>query len=162
MLLREEKIKEAEKLIDDFKAKFKECIGTNVIITYRVLDDNTKVDLPILSLEDLEDIINKFLKRENLDGLRNTYSRSRKWDYVKYKHVFCKLAWDMKYTTTSIGRYLQQNHATVISGRNKCLHLLQAQDREFSEIYNEIITYIKLIYEYDGNVQNNDQEQDNT
>jgi hypothetical protein len=152
MLLKEEKIQEAEKLIDDFKMNFKKSIGSNIIITYMYKDNYTIDDLPILTLKELENIINKFVLIENKYGLKDTVNitgNTRKWEFVKFKHIFYKLADDMKFGPSASSKYLNQTHATAINGRNKCLNLLETQDLNFTKSYNEIITYIKLIYEYE-------------
>lgn len=161
MILKEEKIKQAEELIDNFKKNFKEEIRANIIIKYTFNSDFTVEELPILLLEDLEKIINKFAQKENNLGLKDQIKitgNTRKWDFVKYKHIFYKLAVDMGYSCVEAGRYFGQNHATVINGKNKCINLLSYKDVDFTRIYNEIITYIKLIHTYEGDISNNAEE----
>ena len=151
MLLKEEKIQEAEKLIDDFKMNFKKSIRSNIIITYMYKDNYTIEDLPILTLEELENIINKFVLIDNEYGLKDTVNMysTRKWKFVKFKHIFYKLAYDMKFGSSESSKYLNQTHATAINARNKCINLLETNHINFTKSYNEIITYIKLIYEYE-------------
>jgi len=151
MILNEKKIEEVEKLINDFKSNFKRSLGINVIIKYKVKDNFTLSEIPILNLEELEKIINKFLLKEYNKTLRNP-NPDRKWVYLKYKHVFSTLAYNMGYSTVQIGRFLNQTHATIINGRNKCLNLLATKNKDITDVYNEIITYINLIYEYEGDI----------
>jgi len=161
MTLRKIKIKEAEELIDSFRSNFKELIGTDVIIKYMLKDDYTKENLPILNLIELEEIVNKFLLEVFPSGIKDTI-KSRKGSYIMYKHIFCKLAYDMNHTTVEIGKYLNQTHSTVCCGKLRCKDLLFSRDKEYVETYTKIVTYIKIIYGYDDNVQHTDKEECNT
>lgn len=106
------------KMIKEFKERFKEKIGYEPIVLTQVHmtveQDGVTVNVPIMTLEDLEEAFTDLLpvyfgKRHSLQ------SSLRKRELVDLRSMFCRLAVHMRYTLVSIGRYLGgRDHTTVI------------------------------------------------
>ena len=139
MKLSEKKIKEAEKLIDNFKKNFKKKFSMNLNIE--------SVKLPLLELEQLQKIINDYLKYNT--NFHDIKQKTRHGDVIIYRHIFCKLARDMKYTWTKIGKFLNLNHASVLHGANSITKYIKIGDTNVITAYVSIITYIKLLENYE-------------
>jgi len=147
MKLSEKKIKEAEKLIDNFKKNFKKKFSMNLNIEYTFNDEIESVKLPLLELEQLQKIINNYLKYNT--NFHDIKQKTRHGDVIIYRHIFCKLARDMKYTWTKIGKFLNLNHASVLHGANSITKYIKIGDTNVITAYVSIITYIKLLENYE-------------
>jgi len=55
----------------------------------------------------------------------------------------------MKYTWTKIGKFLNLNHASVLHGANSITKYIKIGDTNVITAYVSIITYIKLLENYE-------------
>lgn len=146
MKLSKRKIKEAEELIDNFKKNFKKKFSMNLNIEYTFTEDIESVKLPLLDLEQLEKIINDYLEYNT--SFEDIKQKTRHGDVIIYRHIFCKLARDMGYEWTKIGKHIKKNHASVIHGANSIKKYISIGDTNVIKAYTSIITYIKLLENY--------------
>ena len=131
---------EASALVTAFQERFKRLYGITPYVSY-------SFDMPLydkLSIDELYNIVNKMF----IENTKNTHpmgirQRVRDSDIIIYKHIFCKIACDMHFTTTFIGKYIGLNHASIIYIRNTINNRLETNDEKVCALYNEIKT--KLI-----------------
>lgn len=126
---------EASALVTSFQERFKRLYGITPYVSY-------SFDIPLydkLSIDDLYTIVNKTF----IENSKNTHpmgirQRGRDSGIVIYKHIFCKIACDMHFTTTFIGKYIGLHHATVIYIRNTINNRLETNDERVCALYNNI------------------------
>lgn len=147
MILCKEKIKKAEKSIENFKKQFKKEFSMKLNIEYTFNEDVESVELPILELSQLLKIINDYLEYNT--NFYDIKQKTRHGDIIIYRHIFCKLARDMKYSWPKIGKFLNLSHASIIHGANSIKQYIKIGDKNVVNAYVSIITYIKLLENYE-------------
>ena len=131
---------EAAAMIESFQDKFNRLYGVIPYVSY-------SFDTPLydkLSIDELYTIVNKTF----IENTKNTHpmsirQRSRNSDIVVYKHIFCKIATDMHFTTVFVGKYIGLHHSSIIYIRNTVNNRLETNDQKLITLYNDIKT--KLI-----------------
>ena len=103
-------------------------------ITYKV----SSTGFP--ELKDIEQVITHLYDPQDFK------KRNREKDYVFYRHLFCKLCHDLKYTHVQISEYLKQNRSTITHAINKINNYLDIKDPETTKVYKETTNYIIDIY----------------
>lgn len=130
------------KLINEFKERFYEKTGRVPIVLIR--EDSS---IPRVSLEELKQIINKFIPVET--GILDIETKIRKRPVVELRYMYMQIAKFWGHTLASIGLSLGgRDHTTVLHGVEQ-FHILYAQDENFQMLYNNIIIHIK---KYHSNV----------
>ena len=74
--------------------------------------------------------------------------KTRHGDIIIYRHIFCKLARDMKYSWPKIGKFLNLSHASIIHGANSIKQYIKIGDKKCCKRlcfnYNIYKTFRKL------------------
>lgn len=146
-----------KKLIDDFKAQFFKKMGYYPLVVTKI---NTDINdyLPIISLEDLEQVFNPFLPVK-LNSKVPLTSNRRYREVVELRNIFCAIARMMKYSTTYIGEYLgHRDHTTVLHNTNTFNDLIETCS-QFREKYLQIVKLIKEKHNDTSTMDDLDQEQ---
>lgn len=134
-----------KKLIDEFKAKFREKIGYQPIVLTKVTVDDEH-SIPLMPLDQLADYFTPFLPTQN-GRVLPLFAKSRKRELVELRMIFCTLARSMKYTLVSIGEYIGgRDHTTVLHAVSTFNNLVETNEA-FRDQYMKILTYIKQSYE---------------
>jgi hypothetical protein len=135
-----------KKLTTEFKEKFCEKLGYYPIVVTNVTTDANGNTIPILSLEDLENVFTPFLPQRGYTTISLKVKR-RFREVVELRNMFCLIAKTMGYTLDKIGQYLgKRDHTTVIHNIKTCKILLE-NNAPFQETYKKIIKLIKETYE---------------
>lgn len=146
-----------KKLIDEFKENFFKKMGYYPLVLTKI---NTDTDdyLPIISLENLEEVFDPFLPEKF--GKRIPLGSTRRYrEVVELRNIFCAIARMMKYTCTHIGEYLgQRDHTTVLHNTATFSNLIETSDA-FKEKYLKIIKHIKQKYNDTSVMDDLDQKQ---
>tara|TARA_R110000824_G_scaffold371168_2_gene560836 strand:- start:565 stop:1008 length:444 start_codon:yes stop_codon:yes gene_type:complete len=147
MLITPKRKKDAEKYIKRFKKRFKKEFSAKIEIKYSFIESVSSIELPLLDLDQLLHIIDSHVKENT--KFESIIVSSRKQELTLYRHVFCKIAHEMDYKWVTIGHFLSLNHATIINGNNSINNYLLIKDKNVTKIYEEIISHIKLIENYE-------------
>lgn len=134
-----------KKLIDEFKQKFKEKLGYQPVVLTRIVIDED-FSIPLMSLDQLKECFNPFYVEEY--GKRiDIFSKCRKREVVELRMIFCFIARQMKYTCTSIGRYVgNRDHTTVLHNVVTFRNLIETNE-VFREKYTQVLNHIKQNHE---------------
>jgi len=145
-------VKETIKLTKDFKRDFeqyKNYIKTvyNVDIFYVNTDGTTSLpevvqavkpkDITHLTLEEISNIVVEFM-HEDSPHLRKHKDLSAKWrnrDYIVFKRIFCMFARQAGNTVTAIGKFLKNDHSSVIHQLRQANLHIDANDDFFVTRY---------------------------
>jgi hypothetical protein len=140
------------KLTKDFKRDFeryKNYIKTvyNVDIFYVNTDGTTSLpevvqavkpkDITHLTLEEISNIVVEFM-HEDSPHLRKHKDLSAKWrnrDYIVFKRIFCMFARQAGNTVTAIGKFLKNDHSSVIHQLRQANLHIDANDDFFVTRY---------------------------
>ena len=124
---RREKINEAIKQIrKDFRIKY----GVTIcIVPYK------EIRTEGIQGKTLQDIYYVIRDNYNVD----IKSKTRKIENMTAKQVFCKITRDLGYAYQSIGRFLGNDHSTVISHCKRTRNLLEINDYRITKMYNDVM-----------------------
>ena len=140
------------KLTKDFKRDFEQYrnyIKTvyNVDIFYVNADGTTSLpevvqavkpkDITHLTLEEISNIVVEFM-HEDSPHLRKHKNLSAKWrnrDYIVFKRIFCMFARQAGNTVTAIGKFLKNDHSSVIHQLRQANLHIEANDDFFVTRY---------------------------
>ena len=140
------------KLTKDFKRDFeryRSYIKTvyNVDIFYVNTDGTTSLpevvqavkpkDITHLTLEEISNIVVEFM-HEDSPHLRKHKDLSAKWrnrDYIVFKRIFCMFARQAGNTVTAIGKFLKNDHSSVIHQLRQANLHIEANDDFFVTRY---------------------------
>ncbi len=140
------------KLTKDFKRDFEQYrnyIKTvyNVDIFYVNTDGTTSLpevvqavkpkDITHLTLEEISNIVVEFM-HEDSPHLRKHKNLSAKWrnrDYIVFKRIFCMFARQAGNTVTAIGKFLKNDHSSVIHQLRQANLHIDANDEFFVTRY---------------------------
>jgi chromosomal replication initiator protein len=136
-----------QKLIQEFKTKFREKIGYEPVVMTKVhmdvIQDNQVTHIPVLTLQELLEKFEPFLP-EVYGYTFRLQSKSRKRELVDLRAMYCRIAKSMKYPLSQIGKVLgDRDHTTVI-------HALRMFDGQmkynpaFKDQFNRILESIKI------------------
>lgn len=150
-----EKYDEAEKMIEDFSAKFYDKFGFWPIIRF-----NTKsFFIPKLKLDELKTLMDEAFKN-NYPGdypKNGMMEKTRKQLTILFRHIFYKIAREIGYTFTDIGKFSGYNHATILHAVNRVSDLLDIKDAEVCRNYKLVKNEIQDRYGDVGIVQHDSQ-----
>ena len=134
---------EMKKDIDIFKYKFKIMHG----ITPYVSITSKGLYVGEISMRELLQITNQ--AREECCAERfsaGIMSKTRLKPVVMYRQAFCKVASNLGYGCTSIGKFLDKNHATIVYSIKNVENLISVGDIDMQtcvdEIYSRIEPYL--------------------
>jgi len=145
----DEKIKrEAYAAVNKFCKEFQLTYGVYPTVLYTL----NKNKLKIISLNNIEELINNILKRTYHDSY-NVRSKTRLKHIIIYRHVMFKILYDMGYTYTVLAEYFKYNHATILYASNTITNYLQFNDQKTIEVYNIIKNEITKENEPDAVIQ---------
>lgn len=147
MIITPKNKKDAEGYIKRFKKRFNKKFSAKIEIKYTFIESVNSIELPLLELEQLQEIVDSYLKSNT--GHDTILSESRLGKIALYRHIFCKLAREMDYQWTTVGVFLNRTHASIINGHKKITNCLLIKDKEITKMYTEIISHIKLIENYE-------------
>jgi len=154
-----EKSNEADKMINDFCSKFHHEFGFWPTVSL----NSKSFFVPQLTLEQLKSLINSVFKKTFPDIYteEGMFYKTRKQLPILYRHLFYKIAREIGYTLTDIGRYSSFNHATILYAERRVCELLEIRDPEITKNYNLIKNEINNRYGNDGDVQHDSQRESN-
>lgn len=69
----------------------------------------------------------------------NVKSKSKSMDILTSRQVFLTIARNLGYTYTSIAKYLNRNHSSIMHSYRRTTELLEISDIQFTEAYNDIL-----------------------
>lgn len=94
------------------------------------------VKLNVISLELLEELINRVMKRDfpQYDGWLG--KETRKTEVVMFRSIFFFFAREYGYTTSASGKHVGRDHATVIHGMNKLETKLSKNSVKYTKYFN--------------------------
>ncbi len=132
--------KEMLETIEGFKYTFKLKFGFEPYVSLGPKGTYTGV----ISLSELLGIFNvEISKSEFSEGI---LTRRRLKHIILYKHIFCKIARDIGYTNSEIGRKIKMNRVTILHAERSINDKVKIKDKETLEcvdrIYNVIEKYI--------------------
>ena len=90
-----------------------------------------------LKMEDISKVVVEFM-HEDCPHLREHDDLTSKWrnrDYMIFKRIFCIFAKDAGNTTVAIGRFLGNDHSTIIHQLRQANIHIEAKDRYFIDKY---------------------------
>jgi len=90
-----------------------------------------------LKIEDISDIVVEFM-HEDCPHLKEHSDLTSKWrnrDYMIFKRIFCMFARDAGNSTVAIGRFLGNDHSTIIHQLRQANIHIEANDRYFIDKY---------------------------
>ena len=90
-----------------------------------------------LKMEDISKVIIEFM-HEDCPHLRDYNDLNAKWrnrDYMIFKRIFCMFAKDAGNTTVAIGRFLGNDHSTIVHQLRQANIHVEAKDRYFIDKY---------------------------
>lgn len=144
-----------EKLTEEFKDKCYDKLGYRPIV--RVIQ--TIVN-DIISLEELESIINEFIPQDfkKKYKITNIKSNFRNRELSDLRHIYAQIARSMGYTFYAISRYLnKRDHSTIINSCKR-FNQLYAYDDLFADKYDNIINKINKYIDGNKLLQSVDQK----
>ena len=103
-------------------------------------------------MEKIADIVVKFM-HEDSPHLRKHKDLSAKWrnrDYIVFKRIFCMFARQAGSTVTAIGKFLKNDHSSVIHQLRQANLHIEANDEFFVSRYNTVkqrVNYVADISE---------------
>lgn len=137
---------QAYEVISKFKDEFYLRFGVVPAVMYKFNHTNY---FPV-TMQELEEICNMFV--EDQDNY-NIMDRTRRRSIVQIRHIFFYIGVKMGYTLTSLGKYLNYDHATVIHASKVVSNLIDINDlttvRNLKLIHDEIekrIEHNSLVY----------------
>lgn len=129
---------EANELILKFKRSFYIRFGVEPVVNYNL-------NMPYVgcvTIGELATIVDKVLNEHMYyDGAyASIMTRTRKRPIVFYRHVFCYIALELRYSCSHIGKYLNMNHSSVIHSKKLIMNLLEVNDEEITNIVDRVKT----------------------
>ena len=100
----------------------------------------------LLSLNELELMINMHIPDEIFDKYSNIRVKCRKRELIDLRFIFFHIAKKSGYTSITIGKYFKKDHSTILNGWKKFDRYINT-DEEFTNKYKVIISYINKYYE---------------
>lgn len=88
---------------------------------------------------DLKDVDQSIHHLYNTVDFKN---KSREAHIVFYRHIFCKVAYDLGYKHPYIANYLNKDRTSVIHAINKIEDYLAIKDPETTKVYNSITNHL--------------------
>lgn len=152
--LTKDRISEADIMVDQFKKEFREKFGLNVFVSYNIKGDYKITDI---SLNTLLAEINDYLfevhpfkiietNYRKVDISEGIHVNSRAAVIVELRHIFSHIAHKLGYNYSTIGRFLNQDHCTILHAVKNVNNMFDVNDMHYIGIYN--IIQNRLIKKY--------------
>lgn len=127
---------EANELIFKFQRTFFARFGVTPTVNYNL-------NMPYVgqvSIAELATVVDDVMNQNMYyDGKYATIlTRTRKRPVVFYRHVFCYLGLELRYSCSQIGKYLNMNHSSVIHSKKLVMNLLEVKDQEMEKIVESV------------------------
>jgi hypothetical protein len=134
--VKQNRMKEADKMINEFKLSFKETFGVEPLVVYSFEEHY----VPKITLDELVELASDCLKENYKSeifegGIRN---RRRERILVLYRQLFLKIAQQIGYTTTRAAKVIGYKHCTAIYSRRKVEDFIRLKDEL-------VLTHYKLL-----------------
>ena len=148
-------VEDIEFFVDTMKSKHGLTMGVTVLQNNRMYDVSKYVDVlgylkknkrtvtKRITLYDIEYACITSLNVSGISKMKDINTRHRPLIY--YRHVFCYLARQFKFSFKTIGNFIGKDHATVIHSSRLISDLLSIQDAEIVRIYNSCYTNLELL-----------------
>ena len=159
-ILTPEMAKDVANFIETFESKHQYPVNIQVggiKSTISYVNDTERLtlkDIELLFIPAMHTYCDELIQFKTLQGVRRKTKEIVAWkqlfSYVAYKYGFSKIG---------IGRFLIQNHATVIHSIKTIENYMEINDSEFNSMFNHFKKYIK---EYVGTTTGNVNRQANT
>ena len=120
--------------VESFKRKFE----LKYRITPYVSVNTRKSYIGELTLTDLLEIINNKMRKCCQGNTVSILDMTRKRPVITYRQIFCKVAMSIGYGPTSISKFINRNHATVIHSVNLIDNLIETGHKEIVSIVNDM------------------------
>jgi len=131
---------EMKDYIDVFKVKFKLMFG----ITPYVSITSKGLYIGEISMRELLQITNQALGEScNIEFPAGIMSKTRLKPVVMYRQAFCKVASTLGYGCTSIGKFLDKNHATIVYSVRNVDNLVSIGDLDMQTCLDQLYTRIE-------------------
>lgn len=139
-----EKREKMEAVANAFKSSFYNEFGFEPLVFYEDLNEikehYRRRVANIIGMDEIIEICNRYVDINQFpNGIKN---RSRKRELVLIRHLFMYFAYRLNFNTTTIGKKLGYDHATVIHAHKQISALLDTGNSEciklHSLIYEEI------------------------
>ena len=126
--------------INLFMKKFKLKYNTSVYVSVNTQKNITSK----LDLDELRYIVETHMRKKYVfDSVTTIKDKTRKRPIVMYRQIFCKLARTIGYGLTSIGVYLDMNHATVFHSIKTIDDLIETKNVLATECINDLYLIIE-------------------
>lgn len=126
------------KLIDNFIEEYHHKIGIRPVVSVP-----RKYSKKILSLEELEAVINRFIPdniKKNFPTIKN---KNRTQFMADLRKIYAFLGHvEYKYTASAVARHIGQDHSTVLHNKEQFVKMINS-DEQFTALYEKIIHFIK-------------------
>lgn len=120
--------------VESFKRKFE----LKYRITPYVSISTRKNHVGELTLTDLLEIVNNKMRQCCKERTTNILDSTRKRPVIIYRQLFCKMAMDLGYGPTSISKFINRNHATIIHSVNLIDNLIDIGDKTMIKAINDM------------------------
>lgn len=140
---KKELVTRMQKEISSFQTRFYIEFGVRLQIAYKIETSLIPKTVTLTELEEIGD-------RHHPGAVR---SRSRKRELVNIRQVIFRIAMELGYGPTEIGKKWEWDHATILHGSNHTLKLLETNDPITTETYNYLIYEVKQLVNSKGDIQ---------
>lgn len=113
----------------------------SILVTKLAKNSVYKINYRVSSkiFPDLKDIDQSIHYLYNTVDFKN---KSREAHIVFYRHIFCKVAYDLGYKHPSIASYLNKDRTSIIHAIKKINDYLAIKDPETTKVYSSITNYL--------------------
>ena len=144
-----------EEDISNFKKEFLKLYGVKLYI-YSPTEKEKRKPISIFHDVALDALHESMPRFRNIKSLQN---KTRLRDYLVYVQVMSYLAHKEGHSKTSIGKFLNRNHATVINSCKMIENGFFSKDKTVLHAYNNTL---KKLEEYVGTISENDERENDT
>ena len=144
--------KEMDEVILKFKNDFLERFSIDPVVIYRNPETDIIHGIP---LAHLHEILNESLweVEPKVKYPKGILQKTREREVVVYRYCFMKIATDMGYRCSTIGRYVKYDHATVLHGNRTINELVEGKNFQVTNALEKIYAKLKNRFSNDGDVQ---------
>jgi hypothetical protein len=142
-------IDEANKMISEFKIKFKDEFGVTPFVYFTFSTKKVKR----ATLKQVEDFFNSIIS-ENFgeaypNGIRQ---KTRKRELLVYRQIAQFLCQKMGYGVVHLKHYFQWDHATSLHSKKVITNFIETNDKEFATLYQPLIVLFNETFRDDNDV----------
>lgn len=139
--------------IDEVKQEFKDKFDLEVEVVFH--RKNHIKDCP--NLDELETCANIVLKARTGSEFpdKGIRSKSRETEVISCRHIFNYLAYSYGYKLSAVGRFMDLDHATIISSKMRAAKLMEAKDAIVMTTYRAILSEINQFMAHKLNKEGN-------